>query len=353
MAELLQLRTFRAESIAYGVAPRINARTRLADPFAALHFLLARDRASATASLKILEKANEARKEIEQAMIDSTLSRAGRQVADGCHAITLQLPDGHPGVQGICSARLVEAFGRPVFLFSPHVADPKTLIGSARSVEGVDVNRLLLSVQRKAPGMLQRFGGHAAAAGAQVCVSDFATFAALFEGAARELVPADALGPVRWSDGELDLRQASISLIDELEKLEPTGRGFECATFDGAFRVVSVSTIGDRTHLRLGLQQDCTTLNAVWFRARRTVSAPLPVKPGETAHFVYTTVRDQYNGRSRLELRIRARVQPPTPNAAVPLTVGQVEPSGCAQPTALLVQRRCEKPWRNRNTRAR
>lgn len=353
MAELLQLRTFRAESIAYGVAPRINARTRLADPFAALHFLLARDQASATASLKILEQANEARKEIEQAMIDSTLSRAGRQIADGCHAITLQLPDGHPGVQGICSARLVEAFGRPVFLFSPHAADSGILIGSARSVEGVDVNRLLLTVQRKAPNVLQRFGGHAAAAGAQVCVSDFATFAALFEGAARELVPADALGPVRWSDGELDLRHASLGLIDELEKLEPTGRGFECAAFDGAFRVVSVSTMGDGTHLRLRLQQGSTTVNAVWFRARRTVSAPVPVKPGETGHFLYTLVKDQYNGRSCLELRIRARVQPPPFNSCVPRAGSQVEPSRCAQPTALLVQRRCEKPWRNRITRAR
>lgn len=161
------------------------------------------------------------------------------------------------------------------------------------------------------------------------------------------------LGPARSSDGDLDLRYANANLIDELDALEPTGRGFESATFDGAFRVLSVRMIGDQTHLRLALQQDTTKVNAVWFRARRTVSAPVPVKPGETAHFLYALVKDQYNGRSRLELRIRARVRPPTFNSLVPRAVSQVEPATCAQPTAPLVQRRCEKPWRNRITRAR
>ncbi len=352
MADLLQLRTLRSESIAYGIAPRINARTRLDDPFASLQFLLAADATSAAAALQVLESANQARKQIEETMIAEVLSRAARQVSSGSHAITLLLPNGHPGVQGICSSRLVEAFGRPVFLFSPHSADSRTLIGSARSIDGVDVKRLLLRVQRSAPAVMQRFGGHAAAAGAQVRVKDFATFAALFEEAARESIATEMLGPVRSSDGDLDLRLASANLIDELDALEPTGRGFEPAAFDGALRVLSVRTIGDQTHLRLELQQGDTKVNAVWFRARRA-NAPLPVAPGDHAHFVYSIVKDQFNGRSRIELRIRARVQPPAILSSVPAVVSSLEVPITAQPTALRVQRRLAKPWRSRVSRAR
>lgn len=352
MADLLRLRTFRSESIAYGIAPRINARTRLDDPFASLQFLLAADATTSAASLQVLERANQARKQIEETMIAEVLSRAARQVSSGSHAITLLLPNGHPGVQGICSSRLVETFGRPVFLFSPHVADSRTLIGSARSIDSIDVKKLLLRVQRSAPGVMQRFGGHAAAAGAQVSVRDFTTFAALFEGAARELVATDVLGPARWSDGHLDLRHANAKLIDELDGLEPTGRGFESATFDGAFRVLSVRMMGDKTHLRLGLRQGTTKVNAVWFRARRA-NEPVPVEPGDIAHFVYSLVKDQFNGRSRVELRIRARVQPPAIHSFVPAAVLPLESRSAAQPTALRVQRRLVRAWRSRPIRAR
>lgn len=311
MRELLDVPAFRSESIAFGIAPRINARTRLADPFAALRFLLARDRSSAIASLKLLDQENEARKAIEKKMIEGALVQAARQVADGCHAITVALPDGHPGVQGICSARLVEAFGRPVFLFSPHAPAPGTLTGSARTAEGIDMKQLLLSVHRRAPSLIQRFGGHKAAAGAQLRCEDFETFAMLFEEAAREAVSGEPLGPLRWSDGELDLTHATLDLLDELEVLEPTGKGFEPASFDEAFRVVSTRPIGDGTHLRLQVQQSGAKVNAVWFRARRAATDPLPVSPGEHAHFVYGLADDRFNGKRCLELRIHARVRPP------------------------------------------
>jgi single-stranded-DNA-specific exonuclease len=309
MADLLDLRAFRSESIAYGVAPRINARTRLADPFAALRFLLSANRSSATSSLSLLDRENEARKAIERKMLDDALlDRAARLVGDGCHTLCLELPNGHPGVQGICSARLVEAFGLPVFLFSPHAADPDVLTGSARTVDAVDVKQLLLGVDHRAPGLMQGFGGHKAAAGARIRKSDFATFATLFEEAAKEVggVPAGAL---RWSDGPLDLRDATLELFDKLQVLEPTGKGFEAPSFDGEFRVVNVRPIGDGTHLRVQLHQSGLEVSAMWFRARRDSTHPLPVLPGELAHFVYGLAENRFRGRRRMDLCISARVR--------------------------------------------
>jgi len=311
MAKLMKISEFTAESIAFGVAPRINARTRLADPFAALYFLLARDLSSARASLRLLDAENQARKEIERRMIEDLMPQAARLARAGRHAITLALPDGHPGVQGICSSRLVEAFGRPVFLFSPHAAESGMLTGSARTVEGINVKEILLSVDGQAPGLIQRFGGHKAAAGAQVRAEDFDLFATLFERAAAHAVAGEPLMPLRWSDGELSAGQVTWSLFEELKILEPTGRGFEAASFDGAFQVIGLRQMGDGTHLRLELRREGIDLKAVWFRARRTPQAPLPVKVGEHAHFVFSLAENTFNGR-RLELRISARVQPPS-----------------------------------------
>lgn len=315
MAQLMKLSEFTAESIAFGVAPRINARTRLADPFAALYFLLARDLTSAHARLRVLDAENQARKQIERQMIEDLLPRAAQLSRQGRHAITLALPDGHPGVQGICSSRLVEAFGRPVFLFSPHAAEPGVLTGSARTVEGINVKQILLSVDAQAPGLIQRFGGHKAAAGAQILAQDFPVFATLFERATAEAVAGEPLMPWRWSDGELSPRQITRTLLQELKILEPTGRGFEAASFDGAFQVVGLREVGEGTHLRLGLRREGVDVEAVWFRARRSPQQPLPVRVGEQAHFVYSLAENAFRHPPRLELRINGQVQPPAPLA--------------------------------------
>lgn len=304
LTEFLQLSAFQAQTIAFAIAPRINARSRLSDPFAALHFLLARDTRSASAALKVLDGENRTRKAIEKEMIDEAISRAAHQVSEGRNAITLLLPNGHPGVQGICSSRLVESFGRPVFLFSPNAAEPGILTGSARTVEGVHVQHLLVEVDRRAPGLIQRFGGHKAAAGAQIRVTDFPAFEALFEHVTREALAGAQLGPLRWSDGAVAPSDLSLDLLDELDALEPTGRGYEAASFDGVFEVLDIREIGDGTHLRLVLRQSGVRLPAVWFRARRSVADPLPVDRGARAHLVYGLAEDHYRGARRLQLRI-------------------------------------------------
>lgn len=296
----------RAESIAFGIAPRINARSRLADPFAALHFLLASDLPMATSWASVLETENQSRKKIELAMIEMALNRAADQVDAGRASITLVLPDGHPGVQGICSARLVETFGRPTFLFSPSPTEAGLLTGSARSIDGVNVRTLLQRVADVQPELVHRFGGHKAAAGATIREGHFPCFEVLFERFARESVSLRDLGPMRWSDGELSVADLTLATLDALNVLEPTGRGFEPPTFDGEFRIVEVGPIGDGRHLRLVLGRERKRWQAVWFRARRSPDDPLPVTAGQCAHFLYRLRDNSFRGERKFRLQIEA-----------------------------------------------
>lgn len=296
----------RAESIAFGIAPRINARSRLADPFAALHFLLAADLNVATSWPSVLEAENQSRKEIERMMIEMAIDRAADQVDAGRASITLVLRDGHPGVQGICSARLVETFGRPTFLFSPSPTEPCLLLGSARSIDGVNVRRLLQQVADLRPELVQRFGGHKAAAGATIRAEDFPRFEMLFEQFVQECVSPHDLGPIRWSDGELAVSDMTLATFDALDVLEPTGRGFEPPTFDGEFRIVELRPIGDGRHLHLILARERQRWPAVWFRARHSTDDPLPVTAGQCARFLYRLSDNPFRGKRRLQLKIEA-----------------------------------------------
>lgn len=198
------------------------------------------------------------------------------------------------------------------------------LTGSARAVEGIHVQRLLLSVDRCAPGLIQAFGGHKAAAGAKIRVGDFARFDGLFEAATQATLNGAMLGPQRSSDGSLEPDELSLELVKELSAIEPTGRGFEPAQFDGIFEVLDVRSMGDDTHLRLVLKCGVRRISAVWFRARAHPADPLPVRARQRAHFVYGLSENVFNGVRRLQVRIEAMVSAPTRATECPVSRGSI-----------------------------
>ncbi|WP_428100196.1 single-stranded-DNA-specific exonuclease RecJ [Candidatus Rariloculus sp.] len=300
-----------AATIAFGIAPRVNAVTRLSDPFAALNFLMADGGPEAGRWADVLERNNEERKQIERDMVAGVLDPAAERVEQRQIGVTLLLDEGHPGVQGICCSRIVEAYGRPALLFSPTLKDPDLIVGSARGVDGLDLRGALQHVATHHPNLICSFGGHKAAAGITIRRSDFDSFASAFETALAEQLTFDQLGPVRYSDGELAPNEFTLETLETLQVLEPTGRGFESPTFDGEFRVAQARPVGDGTHLKMQMETaHGGTAPAIWFRARRSKADDMPVRRGDVAHFVYQLMDNNGYGPRRIEINIRARVTP-------------------------------------------
>jgi single-stranded-DNA-specific exonuclease len=308
VAPMLKEPVITAETIAFLFAPMINARTRLADGMMALEFLLTTDVERATALARELAAHNEERKAIERKMLEVALVKAEACVAAGRAGIALLLEDGHQGVVGLCSSRIVERFGRPTFVFAPNVREPELITGSGRSIDGVHLRDALQHIADRHPGCQQKYGGHRAACGSRVKRGDFETFAAAFDQAVRAQVGDRDLGPVRYSDGELAPQEISMATLQSLEILEPTGRGFERASFDGKFAVEDVRPVGDGTHLRLRLQYGGRYLSGIWFKARPNAAAPLPLERGASAHLVYGLRANEFRGEARLDLVIEAAV---------------------------------------------
>ncbi|WP_072825214.1 single-stranded-DNA-specific exonuclease RecJ [Modicisalibacter ilicicola] len=294
---------FDAETLAFQMGPRINARSRLDDPYAALHFMLAVDETSARTHLEVLDQDNQSRKAIESDMTETARALAMDELARGEQVLAVFLEEGHAGVQGIVASRLVQAFGRPAFVLTP-AATPGMLTGSGRSIEGLHLRDALQRAHDLAPEALPRFGGHRGAAGIGVPQNALDTFRGALRRAVGEQLGGRELYPCVFTDGELMGQQLSLLTLDELERLAPYGREFDAPLFEGEFRVENLRVVGaDGTHLMLDLSSGGVSTRGIWFRA---------LSPGETPAFglgarvrcAYKLSRNRWKGRESLQLMI-------------------------------------------------
>ncbi|WP_227369123.1 single-stranded-DNA-specific exonuclease RecJ [Halomonas sp. M20] len=294
---------FDAETLAFQMGPRINARSRLDDPYAALHFMLAADEASARTHLEVLDQDNQSRKAIELDMVDTARTLAMDDLAQGEQVLVVFLEDGHAGVQGIVASRLVQAFGRPAFVLTPAAA-PGMLTGSGRSIEGLHLRDALQRAHELGPQALPRFGGHRGAAGIGVPKDAFHAFQSALRQAVSEQLGDRELYPCIFTDGELRAQQLSLNTLDELEGLAPYGREFDAPLFEGEFMVENLRVVGtDGTHLMLELSNGGISSRAIWFRALSPGEAP-PFGLGARLHCAYKLSRNRWKGRESLQLMI-------------------------------------------------
>lgn len=288
--------------LAFSAGPRLNAAGRLEDMSLGIECLLAGDEARAAELAQRLDKLNRERREIEVDMQASALALLEGVEApgspfmgtgsDGLYTLSLHHPDWHGGVVGILASRLKDRFHRPVFAFARD--NDGRLKGSGRSIPGFHLRDALDRVDKGEPGLLERFGGHAAAAGVTLEASRLDAFRAGFESVAREwLSPADLLQRVE-TDGELggeDLTYDFARLLRE----HVWGQGFPEPRFEGRFEVIAQKVVGEK-HLKLGLGLDGRRYDAIRFNN----AEPLPA----SIRAVYRLDVNEYQGSRSLQLVI-------------------------------------------------
>ncbi|WP_411793604.1 single-stranded-DNA-specific exonuclease RecJ [Halomonas sp. A29] len=294
---------FSAETLAFQMGPRINARSRLDDPYAALHFMLAADDTTAIRHLQTLDDDNQSRKAIEAEMVEEARALALSQLETDQPALVIFLDSGHPGVQGIVASRLVQSYGRPALVLTPAAA-PGMLTGSGRSIEALHLRDALQRTFELAPEALPRFGGHRGAAGVGVPVEQLETFQAAFLQAVGEQLGGTELYPHVLTDGALTPEQFQLATLLELEALGPYGREFDAPLFDGEFLVESMRSVGaDGTHLSMHLSTGATSLKAIWFRALTPGELP-PFNMGDRLRCAYRLNRNRWRGQESLQLMV-------------------------------------------------
>jgi single-stranded-DNA-specific exonuclease len=291
-------RALTAGHLSHGLAPRLNAVGRLEDAGTGLRLLLAEE-AQAAALAEELETANTRRRVVDAEILEQATTRLhGRYDAARDRAIVLDGHGWHPGVIGIVASRLVERYHRPTVLIARTEGDGFAR-GSARSIPGFD----LLEAVRACGGHLERFGGHAAAAGFDIRDDAIDGFRIAFEDHARTLLPDEPVPELRI-DLPLRLAEVTPDLVRYLAYAGPFGVGNPTPVF-GIRRVTvaSASVVGrEGHHLKLQLRDDGGTLDAIGFRMASTHSAQ--ARPGQVVDVAAQLQEDSWRGQTRIQAKL-------------------------------------------------
>jgi len=245
-----------AADLGFSVAPRLNAAGRLDDMSVGIACLLADEPAEATRLALMLNKLNEERREIEQRMqLEAIDIAAGVRFGggEGGEALGLCLFDEswHQGVVGLVAGRIKDRWNRPVIAFAR--AEDGSLRGSARSIPGVNIRDALDSIATCHPGLIDKFGGHAMAAGVSMPEASLASFRTAFAAEIAARADRESLQGVIYSDGALTAAELVLDTARVLRGGGPWGQGFPEPVFDGDFQIVDARIVGGR-HLKMRLR---------------------------------------------------------------------------------------------------
>jgi len=193
---------------------------------------------------------------------------------------------------GILASRLCERFHRPVFAFARD--NQGMLRGSGRSIPALHLRDALDLVEKRRPGLLVRFGGHAAAAGVTIAPDALEVFREAFEGVARDgLTPADLDERVE-TDGALAIADFTEEFAQALRD-QVWGQGFPEPRFRGTFRVASQKIVGEK-HLKLSLLLEDRRFAAIRFGS--------PDSLPEDIDAIYRLDINEYQGSRTVQLVI-------------------------------------------------
>lgn len=284
-----------AGRVGFILAPRLNAVGRLGAAIRGVELLMTETEHEANVIARDLEELNRKRQEIDRATLEEAREDVVRRDLGETFGIVLARDGWHPGVIGIVASRIVEEFGRPTIMIS---SSATTCKGSGRSIPAFNLHAGLI----ECADLLQKFGGHKAAAGVTLDRSRLEEFTQRFNEVARAaLEPDDLLGQLRV-DLEMPLAEATDALQSLITHFEPFGIGNPSPVFlSRSVRLKSPPRVLKNEGLKLYLDSGSAVLEAIgWGFADRAGE----IGAGSAIDVVYRIERDEYQGYSKLQARL-------------------------------------------------
>jgi single-stranded-DNA-specific exonuclease len=288
--------------LGFVIGPRLNAAGRLDDMSQGIACLLEDDTMQARMIASELDALNRERREIEtgmKAQAEQVLAALNFTEENAPAALVVYQADFHQGVIGIVAGRLKEKYLKPVIAFAHQ--DNEIIKGSARSIPGVHIRDVLEQVNSQFPGIIDKFGGHAMAAGLSLPVAKLDAFTHAFEQIAKQHMQKLEGSQVLLSDGPLSRDELSLPFAHLLRQAGPFGQGFESPLFDGEFAIVSQRLVGEK-HLKLVLKDDSgQEIDAIAFNVDLHIWPNAMIK---CVHLAYRLDVNVFRGQETVQLII-------------------------------------------------
>jgi single-stranded-DNA-specific exonuclease len=278
--------------LGFALGPRLNAAGRLSDMSLGIECLTTDDEGRAWAIAQQLDEINRERRTIEAGMQETALLLLDSYDPQDKTTISIFDAGWHQGVIGIVASRLKDKFYRPTITFAD--AGDGWIKGSGRSITGFHLRDALDLVSKHAPSLIDKFGGHAMAAGLTIRASAFGAFTQAFEAVGKSLLSRHQLQRVIETDGPLEAEYFSTQFIEMLEG-QVWGQGFAPPLFCDEFRVLNQRILKER-HLKLTLEKDGRQFDAIWFSHTESLPA--------RARVAYRLDANEFNGMTRVQLLV-------------------------------------------------
>jgi len=289
-------KTLSAESVAFGLAPRINAAGRVNSAEMVVELLLTERESEAVALSEQLNSFNEQRRELEKVVIDGIAAQlAANPTLQYERVIVIDGEGWNAGIIGIVCSRLVERFDKPCVIIA---RDGELARGSGRSVDGFS----LIDAISACSHLLTRYGGHPMAAGFSLMSEDISAFRAALEAYAAETAPEMPSVSLRI-DCVVPPALLSVEEVRGLSLLEPFGRGNDMPVFAVCGAVLErVIPLSEGRHCKLRLSVDDVSFFVLCFSVR---PEQLGYAAGDVVDVAFSASINEYRGMVSVSLRLR------------------------------------------------
>jgi single-stranded-DNA-specific exonuclease len=260
----LQPGSINSGDLGFRVGPRINAAGRLASATLVVELLSQRNPDEAKAAARQLDEMNTERRRIQDRILKEAIAKV-QSDAPSLVLVSGRESDGwHRGVTGIVAGRLRDHFGCPALVVT--ITD-SGCVGSMRSTPEVHAVNLL----NHAEDLLQRFGGHPAAAGFSLEHENLVPFEERLLSGVNAQLDGIPTRPQVEADLKIEVHDLTLDLVKELEVLEPHGKGNERPmVWLGPLRLSGIKSLKDK-HIKAGLRVGNDWVDLIWWNAAELI----------------------------------------------------------------------------------
>ena len=289
-----------AYDLGFRIGPRINAAGRMDAARAVVELFDAKSKEEARHLAEHLDTRNRERKEVQREIFNRAVEEfeSGAERESQTHAAVIAGDGWHRGVIGLAASKIAERLNRPCVVIS---LDGDVGHGSARSIEAYHLFAGLTACR----DLLEKFGGHSHAAGLSIRRGQIPEFRRRLNEHAASCLTEQDLVPALNIDAEVQPREVSFQLSQELGALEPFGAGNPRPVFaTRGFRVMSEPQIIKEQHLKLRVAgPDNRPLEAIWWRGvEETEHAP---RANQRIDLAYELEVNRWNGEIKLQLNVK------------------------------------------------
>ncbi len=283
-----------ASTLAFRIAPRINAAGRMGSAERALKLLLTDDFKQAQELAQEISQANADRQAIE-----ADITNAAIEIIENDNeikyrkVIVVSGQDWHRGVIGIVASRLVEKYGKPCIVISQNGDISK---GSGRSIEGFSLYDALTYCKES----LVQYGGHTLAAGLTVETRNIDIFRKLINEYAEKAASCVALLHI---DCKLNPASINLDMLSSIELLAPFGAENPQPLFGLYNMTISgIQPVGGGKHMRMQLTKNGCTVGAIMFSV---TPREFPYKDGDRVDLAVRLSVGEYMGKAKINIQVK------------------------------------------------